>query len=81
MCVNILYLDHGGNGMNPVHVPHEALGQVSYTQTNGPVGVTLQSDHLIRTERHIDTMTPKNPPKTNFGLFDVLTHFCYLYFK
>lgn len=51
VCVNILHLHHGGNGMNPVHVPHEALCQVSYTQTDGPVGVTLQFDHLVGTER------------------------------
>lgn len=52
LCVNTLYLHHGGNRMNPVHVPDDALCQVSYTQTDGPVGVTLQFDHLVGTERH-----------------------------
>lgn len=33
--------------MDPVHVLHQALCQVSYAQTDGPVGVTLQSDHLV----------------------------------
>lgn len=55
MCVSKVHLHHGGNRMNPVHVPHEALCQISYTQTDGPVSVTLQFDHLIGTERHIDT--------------------------
>lgn len=50
-CVSRLYLHHGGHWMNPVHVPDEALRQVSYTQTDGPVGVTLQFDHLVCAER------------------------------
>lgn len=58
--VNIHHLHHGGNRMNPVHVPHEALCQVSYTQTDGPVGVTLQFDHLVGTERHKTHITTLN---------------------
>ena len=50
--VTIPYLHHGGDRMNPVHVPHEALCQVSHTQTDGPVGVTFQFDHLVGTVRH-----------------------------
>ena len=48
------YLHHDGDRMNPVHVPHEALCQVSYTQTDGPVSVALQSDHFISTGTHME---------------------------
>lgn len=50
VCRSSAYLHHGGNGMDSVHVLHEAFYEVTYAQTDGPVGVTLQSDHLIGTE-------------------------------
>lgn len=52
----MFYLHHGGNWVNPVHVPYETLCQVGHTQADGPVGVTLQLDHIVSTERHTDTM-------------------------
>lgn len=42
-------LDHSGNGMNSVQVFNEALYQICYTQSNSPVSVAFQSDHLIGT--------------------------------
>lgn len=41
--------------MDPVHVLYEALSDVGHTQTDGPVGVTLQSDHLVCAETHTHT--------------------------
>lgn len=46
--------------MNPVHVPHDAFCQVSYAQANGPVGVTLQFDHLVGTETHRQSVTHRD---------------------
>lgn len=54
-----VYLHHGGHRVDPVHVFHQALCDVGYAQADGPVGVTLQSDHLVRTEtqhRNTDVM-------------------------
>lgn len=42
--------------MDPVHVPDEALSEVSYTQANGPVSIALQRDHFIGTETHTVTV-------------------------
>lgn len=41
--------------MDPVHVLYEALRDVGHAQADGPVGVTLQSDHLVRAETHAHT--------------------------
>lgn len=51
MNMSVCYLHHGGDGMNPVHVPYETLCQVGYAETDGPVGVPFQFDHLIGTKR------------------------------
>lgn len=42
-------LDHRRNGMNSVQVFNETLCQICYTQSNSPVSVAFQSDHLIGT--------------------------------
>lgn len=44
------YLHHGGNRVDSVHVLHEAFYEVTHAQADGPVGVTLQPDHLVGTE-------------------------------
>ena len=51
LCVRPLgtYLDHGGHRVDAVHVLDDALGQVGHTQADGPVGVSLQLDHLVCT--------------------------------
>lgn len=36
--------------MDSVHVLHEAFYEVTDAQADGPVGVTLQPDHLVGTE-------------------------------
>lgn len=41
------YLDHGGDRMDPTHVLDDALRQVRHAQTDGPVGVAFQLDHLV----------------------------------
>jgi len=46
-CVCVSDLDHCGDGMDTAHVLDDALGQVGHTQADGPVGVTLQLDHLV----------------------------------
>lgn len=43
-------LDHGGDGMDTAQILDNALGEVSNAQADGPVGVSLQPDHLIGTE-------------------------------
>lgn len=43
-------LHHGGNRVDSVHVLHEAFYEVADAQADGPVGVTLQPDHLVGTE-------------------------------
>lgn len=45
-----VYLHHGGHRVDPVHVLHQALGDVGHAQADGPVGVALQLDHLIGTD-------------------------------
>lgn len=52
--------------MNPVHVPHETLCQVGYAETDGPVGVAFQFDHLIGTKRRkTNKQTNKNMSKAS----------------
>lgn len=48
MCLH--YLDHGGHWVDTAQVLHDALGEVGHAQTDGPVGVALQLDHLIGTD-------------------------------
>lgn len=48
MCVSDL--DHGGDGMDTAQILDNALGEVSHAQADGPVGVSLQPDHLVGTE-------------------------------
>lgn len=43
-------LDHGGDGMDTAQILDNALGEVSHTQADGPVGVSLQPDHLVGTK-------------------------------
>lgn len=43
-------LDHGGDGMDTAQILDNALGEVSNAQADGPVGVSLQPDHLIGTK-------------------------------
>lgn len=56
MCVCVSDLDHGGDGMDTPHVLDDALSQVCHAQTDGPVGVTLQLDHLVGTETQSSTL-------------------------
>lgn len=49
LTVSLSYLDHGGHGVDTAQVLHDALGEVGHAQTDGPVGVALQLDHLIGT--------------------------------
>lgn len=51
MCVlvKVTDLDHGGDWVNAAHVFDDALRQVGHAQTDGPVGVALQLDHLVGT--------------------------------
>lgn len=52
--------------MDPVHALHQALGDVGHAQADGPVGVTLQSDHLVRTEtQHRYTAVVSGSKQTN----------------
>lgn len=43
------YLDHGGHWVDTAQVLHDALSEVGHAQTDGPVGVALQLDHLVGT--------------------------------
>lgn len=66
MNMSVCYLHHGGDGMNPVHVPYETLCQVGYAETDGPVGVAFQFDHLIGTKRcKTNKQTNKNMSKVS----------------
>lgn len=42
--------------MDSAHVLDDALGEVGHTQADGPVGVTLQPDHLIGTKDQNKTL-------------------------
>lgn len=50
VCGSSTHLHHGGHRVDSVHVLHQAFYEVTYAQADGPVGVTLQSDHLVGTE-------------------------------
>lgn len=49
--VNSSHLHHGGDRVDPVQVLHQGLGQVCYTEADGPVSVSLQLDHFVGTKR------------------------------
>lgn len=82
--MRLSYLDHGGHRVNTAQVLHDALCEVGHAQTDGPVGVAFQLDHLIGTGVKETTclsahrMQPLQSRATVFPPPDPLAHFSLL---